>query len=547
MLNNRKLTAEVARWALAVEYDRIPPEVIRIARYQILGMLGSVFGSLKTAGGKKIVEYIEQTGKGGDLHVPLSRKKVTLKDALRAYASLSMLLDYDDYLFMGHTGHSAVWVSLLGGLLEGKDGREILTGVVIGNEIGGRLGGAVLLGPHNGQMWSFIHGVNSSLIMGRFRGLDFEQILGAISLYLYQPHYPLYPGFMGSDAKIFTAVRPIIEGLESVELARFGFHGHDRILEIDRGFLANFSVFPLDFFISDFGRSWLTETLAVKLYPGCAYIDTTIDALRELKEDEEFPVEKIRRIKIDANLLTYQMNRIAEEYFDPSYLSAINVNFNLKINVAIMLITGDLRPEYLDEDFLMKNRRKILSLADRIEISHSWLHTFDTFYNVLSAMDWEKLFATVPVSQIKSIRDRLELLHGEADIEMGVGELLRIRKLLDGDRRKFFNRLILKGLKNRFTSRKMADFSLADIDFKRFKLPFGVRVSMDMEDGRELETEASIPRGVSYGPDFEKMVVEKFRREAEPFLSGERIDRVVDIVENFEENNSYTLFSAMFD
>ena len=138
--------------------------------------------------GRKFLDAALYFASEGDFSVPGSNKKVSFNDALYIYSTLSMILDYDDYIFMGHTGHSAVWDSLLTSILNNKSSKEFLNGVVIGNEAGGRVGGSVLLGNQNGQMWSYLHGINSVLIFGKLSEMSFETILGGLGNYLYQPH-----------------------------------------------------------------------------------------------------------------------------------------------------------------------------------------------------------------------------------------------------------------------------------------------------------------------------------------------------------------------
>ncbi len=318
----RKISGELVRWAKSVSYEKIPEDVKNITKLQLIGMFASAFSGLKVNTGKKFLEAALFFAEDGDFPVIGSDKKVSFKDALQIYSTLSMILDYDDYLFMGHTGHSSVWVSLFSSILNNKSSEDMLTGVVVGNESGGRLGGSVLLGNQNGQMWSYIHGVNSVLIYGKLSDMSFESILGGVGNYLYQPHYPLYPGFMGAESKIFTASDPILAGIKAVKYSSAGIMGFDSIIEHERGFLNGFSFYPFDFMFTGFGKSWLTKTLAVKKYPGCAYIDTTIDSILKIISDAsdegiEITDSNIEKIDINANLLTVEMDNLAQDYFNP--------------------------------------------------------------------------------------------------------------------------------------------------------------------------------------------------------------------------------------
>jgi hypothetical protein len=71
-----------------------------------------------------------------------------------ASAVASIAHDWDDYLYMGHTGHSAVPVSQA---FAAQDPARALVAQVAANEVAGRFGLALFVGPHNGQFWAAIH------------------------------------------------------------------------------------------------------------------------------------------------------------------------------------------------------------------------------------------------------------------------------------------------------------------------------------------------------------------------------------------------------
>lgn len=83
-------------------------------------------------------------------------------DAAFANAAWSMAQDYDDIVWMGHTCHSAVFASLAVAEHEGAGAKELLLALLVANELGGRLGASCLLGPLDGQMWTFIHLVSAA-------------------------------------------------------------------------------------------------------------------------------------------------------------------------------------------------------------------------------------------------------------------------------------------------------------------------------------------------------------------------------------------------
>src|SRR5438093_9114492 len=178
-----------------------------------------------------------------------------------AGAAASIAHDWDDYLFMGHTGHSSVWTARA---FAPDDAERALAAQVAGNEVAGRLGAALFLGPHNGQFWSSIHCASASVAAGVALGLEEGELAHALAIALYQPPYGMWPGFMGPDTKLLTAAEPVAQGIRAAMLAASGFSGPLDVIDDRRGFLAHFSYAPRPAMLEGLGQTWLTDTLAYK-------------------------------------------------------------------------------------------------------------------------------------------------------------------------------------------------------------------------------------------------------------------------------------------
>src|SRR5947208_11863065 len=146
-------------------------------------------------------------------------------------AAASIAHDWDDYLYMGHTGHSAVWAARA--LTD--DEERALAAQVAGNELAGRLGAALFLGPHNGQFWASIHCAGAAAAAGVALGLDGAALAHALAIALYQPPYGLMPGFMGPPTKLLTAAEPAAAGLRAALLAAEGVTGALDVIEARDG------------------------------------------------------------------------------------------------------------------------------------------------------------------------------------------------------------------------------------------------------------------------------------------------------------------------
>src|SRR4051812_17232546 len=255
-------------------------------------------------------------------------------------AAASIAHDWDDYLFMGHTGHSSVWT---GRAFAPEDPERALLAQIAGNEVAGRLGAALFLGPHNGQFWSSIHCGGAAAAAGVALGFDAERLAHAIAISLYQPPYGLWPGFMGPATKLLTAAEPAAQGARAAMLAAEGVRGPLDVIENPRGLLTHLAFVRRPRMLGGLGRTWLTDTLAFKPLPGCAYLQAAVEAALRA----ELAPADIAGIEVEAGLLTVAMEELA-----PRDLSPAGVNFSAARSVAIALIAGSLTHEQLDPAWL---------------------------------------------------------------------------------------------------------------------------------------------------------------------------------------------------
>src|SRR5207249_3303078 len=150
------VTERMAEWVAQARYEDLPRRVTEEAKNQILSVIASVHAGHFSEAGRTVSRTVKEWSGGKDATMIPSGERTSLYNAIFANTALSMALDYDDYLFAGHTGHSAVLVTLALAEKLGISGKDFLLTQTLANEIEGRIGASVLIGPLNGQMWSFL-------------------------------------------------------------------------------------------------------------------------------------------------------------------------------------------------------------------------------------------------------------------------------------------------------------------------------------------------------------------------------------------------------
>jgi 2-methylcitrate dehydratase PrpD len=367
------ICAEIGEWVAGLRTGDLPASVRERAEMQALCIAAG------RAAGEEMAAPFAAVGPAGPV------------GEIYRSAMASIAHDWDDYLFMGHTGHSAVPAAAA--FADGPERR--LLAQVAANEVAGRLGAALFLGPHNGQFWASIHCASAAVAAAVGLGLDAARTAHALAIALYQPPYGMWPGFMGPQSKLLTAAEPAAAGARAALLAAEGMTGALDVIEHPRGVLAALSFGPRPDMLGALGSVWLTDTLAYKRLPGCAYLQSVAEAA--LASGVE--AGEVESIEIEAGWLTCEM----EELGAGPDLTPIRVNFSAALTTSIALLAGRVTPAELAPGWLAEREGEIRALAARARVVHD------------------------PALTALTLRGSLE---AGASPDLGLRDLLRIRRRL---------------------------------------------------------------------------------------------------------------------
>jgi 2-methylcitrate dehydratase PrpD len=179
------------------------------------------------------------------------------------------------------------------------------------------------------------------------------------------------PAFMGPDSKLLIPATTTVDGCRAAELAARGWSGSHVILEDKEGFLKRYNANAFTWMLSGFGDAWVTDSLCYKIVPGCAYIDTAIDAFTSLNNEHgPFAASDIESIDVRCGLLTTGMEGFATSYRSADRLDPISINFSVALSIGLMLHAGELRPEFFSHKYLDANREPIEAAAAKVSMRY---------------------------------------------------------------------------------------------------------------------------------------------------------------------------------
>ncbi|MHA1785281.1 MAG: MmgE/PrpD family protein [Candidatus Helarchaeota archaeon] len=384
------LSQELAKFIIKTNYDNIPKRVHELAKDQLMGVLGTMYAGSKVKGCEIIKKTaIEDLSSPNGIYTIIpSGEKVTLKEAIMVNQANAIALDYDDYLSFAHTGVSTVPLPLTLSEYTKITGKELLTAIIIGNEVSGRVGASILIGPQNGQLWSYVHLSSACAIVSKILGLNEEQIANAFGIAMYISTVAMYRGFMGPMSKLLTSSIPSKIGLEAAFLAKNGFTGALDIFESPLGWCNFTADVPIPSFInSALGEAWVTDTISFKMVPGCAYVSPIADCLNKIFEKApNLDYKEIKEINVHASLLMAAMDDLSRPFINLEELkrtqSHIALNFYIPYNVAVMIIDKELTPKQLEESRILDP--EVHELAKKVKTISDLGSTGDTLSLVTS-------------------------------------------------------------------------------------------------------------------------------------------------------------------
>jgi len=479
----------LARWSAGVAHDDIPPRTLRAARFQLLDMIAAAHASARAREVSSVVHGLEALGgDGGRATIVGTGGRARVTDAAMVNAAFSMAHDFDDIVWMGHTCHSSVFAPLAVAEREGSSTTDLLTAIVVANEIGGRLGASSFLGPLNGQMWTFIHLVGAAAATAKLLRLDEAVTAHALAIALAQPNFALQPGFMAPTSKLLAASTPIATGIQAAYFARAGMTGHPGILEDRRGFWRRFSFLPMPFMLDKLGEFWTLDTLTIKTYPGCHYFQTALTALERILARRPIRPSEIEVVTVDTRFAGAYVGAAGE-------VTPVRVNFDLAASCTLFLHAGKLGPDEMEADYLKEHGAALRALRERVVVRHDPALTARVVAGARGIATGKRAVAEIRLADLRVLARRYGEEYGSRLFSMGDAANL-LKRALSRRAPRTAGPLSDGGVPLYFPSRVTVELTGGGREEERVDLPVGSMASPDVERSLEGKVVASLARTV---------------------------------------------------
>ena len=335
------------------------------AKMSILDWCGVAYAAKKEPVSKIVSEMVKEENGVNQARLITTGHRVSSRGAALANGATGHALDYDDthFLFVGHPTASALPTALALGEELGSSLEELLLAYMTGVEVSTRIGHILGYSHYNSgfHQTATTGSFGSTIVASKLLNLSEDETINALGLV--STRASGIKSQFGTMGKPYHAGMAASNGIEAAKLSKLGFVSREDGMECDQGFFLTHGwdkKLP-NRAVENLGADFLFPEIKYKFHACCHGLHSFLEALEELKQENNFNPDTIEEIAIETN---------------PSWLKVCNIEkpktgleakFSYKLTAAMSIYgkdTADL-DTYCDEICFDDNMNCI---RDRVKV-----------------------------------------------------------------------------------------------------------------------------------------------------------------------------------
>jgi len=360
------VTKQLAEFVCGLDFEKIPPEVVELAKNAIMDCIGvALFGSTHPSS-KKVLTFVKSVGGKPHASVIGSSFKTSCPMAALANGYMAHVTDWDDTItsMRAHPTATIFPAVLALGEMLGVSGDRILEAYIIGVEVGAKIGRGI--NPEHSKRW---HATGTLGCLGAAAGS--AKILGLgvdetrLALGIAASEAAGLRKNKGTSAKPFHAGNAARGGVVAALLAREGLGGNPDILEGQVGFCNVYcgeEHYHLERIVEGLGDPFdiYSPGIDIKQYPSCSRTHTGIDAILSLIEEHNIEPEDVERIDCGVSYTT------PLSLIHPNPKTGLEGQFSMGFCVAVALLDRKVSLEQFTDEKV--NAPRVQSLMKKFHL-----------------------------------------------------------------------------------------------------------------------------------------------------------------------------------
>ena len=367
MSSKETVAQKLSLFVCGMDYERLPAEVIDRLKDLLLDQLWCQLIGSTVAWNQSVYQFVRENKHGGPATIVNHGDKVPVDDAAFVNGTFGQGCELDDYYDQGggHPGAATVPVAMALAERTRINGRNFLTAMAAGYEIGWRVGRGLLpdmmrRGYHaQGVVGVFI----AATAAGKLLGLSPDKFTHALAIAGSHASGTMEYDQSGGEVKRMHNGIACSGGLRSAMTADKGLTGPPTIFEGERGILKVFSGESRSGVITRaMGLDFAVLHAAIKRFPVNASQHSPIELLDKLIKENKIRPDEVKKIEVGVNEgVILHSGTIVE----PS--EVIEAQFSLRFSLALRLLRGSNELKfYLDSN--VWHNRAILAMGRKIEL-----------------------------------------------------------------------------------------------------------------------------------------------------------------------------------
>lgn len=347
-----KLAANV----LETRFENFDQETLENARNRIIDTVGCLIGGANDPSNPELVNLIKDYGGKEEATIFIHGGKVPAYNAAMVNSIMARSFDFepvsplvDGIDIPGHISGTTVMTAISMGEANSVNGRELITALLVGEDVASRVlaasGFGFTLGwDGNGTANAF----GATAIAGRLLDLNRPQMINAFGLVLNQLSGSLQSIWDGTVAFKLPQGLSARNGIFSAQLAKAGWTGPEDALFSQFGYYKMFTegCQKPEYLTKDLGKKYYSDG-TFKPYPACRITHAAIDCALALIQKYDIKAGDIQEavLYVSAGALDH----ICGHPFKIGSFPHVNAAFSFQYTVATALLKKSVKPEHFTE------------------------------------------------------------------------------------------------------------------------------------------------------------------------------------------------------
>ena len=359
------ITKLFGSYGFNTELNNFNEEMNFFGKMSILDWCGVAYAGKKEPVSKIVAEMVKEENGVNQARVITTGHNVSARGAALANGAAGHALDYDDthFLFVGHPTSSALPTTLALGEELKSSIEEMLLAYMTGVEVSTRIGHILGYSHYNAgfHQTATSGSFGSTIAASKLLGLNEDQTINALGIV--STRASGIKSQFGTMGKPYHAGMAASNGIEAAKLSKLGFISRDDAIECDQGFFQTHGwdkqIPPRA--IENLGDDFLFPEIKYKFHACCHGLHSFLEALDELKQENNFNPETIDEIAIETNPSWLKVCNIEEPK------TGLEAKFSYRLTAAMSIYGKDTSnlDTYSDEICFDENMQRI---RDKVKV-----------------------------------------------------------------------------------------------------------------------------------------------------------------------------------